>query len=152
MMTQLPPTAILAVQVFVWEKSPVFVPVIVMLVMVNAAVPVLLKVMGVPAVAVPRETVPKATDGGARVTPGAAPVPVKVADWGLPEALSVMVTEALRAPLAVGVNVTLMEQLAPAATLAPQVLVCAKSPLLVPVMAMLVMLIAIVPVLESVIA
>jgi hypothetical protein len=34
-----------------------------------------------------------------------------------------MVTAALRAPVAVGVNVTLIEQLAPAATLVPQVLV-----------------------------
>ena len=47
-----------------------------------------------------------------------------------------IVTEADRVPVAVGLNVTLMVQLAPAATLAPQVFVCEKSPLLAPVMAM----------------
>src|ERR1017187_3682190 len=48
-----------------------------------------------------------------------------------------MVTDALRLPAAVGVNVTEMLQFPPAATLAPQVLVCAKSPGLVPVTARL---------------
>ena len=123
MIIQLPPTAILAVQVFVSEKSPALAPVIVMLVMVNEAVPVLLRVIAVPAVVVPRETVPKAADVGASVTMGAVPVPLKPAVCGLPEALSVMATEALRAPVAVGENVTLIEQLPPAATLVPQVLV-----------------------------
>ena len=51
--------------------------------------------------------------------------------------MSVTVNVALRAPIAVGVNVTSIEQLAPAARLAPQLFVCAKSPLLVPVKAML---------------
>jgi hypothetical protein len=71
-------------------------------------------------------------------------------DW--PEAVSVMVTEALRAPVAVGLNVTLIEQLDPFARVAPQVVVSEKSPLLVPVMAMLVRFIVPVPVLETVIA
>lgn len=44
-----------------------------------------------------------------------------------------MVTLADREPVAVGVNVTLTVQLAPAATLVPQVFVCAKSPGFVPV-------------------
>jgi hypothetical protein len=48
-----------------------------------------------------------------------------------------MVTLADRVPLAVGVNVTLIVQLAPAATLDPQVLVCAKSPGFAPVSEML---------------
>jgi hypothetical protein len=42
-------------------------------------------------------------------------------------------TEAVRVPLAEGVKVTLMVQLAPAATELPQVLVWAKSPAFVPV-------------------
>jgi hypothetical protein len=42
--------------------------------------------------------------------------------------------EAVRLPLAEGVKVTLIVQLAPAATLDPQVLVWAKSPTLAPVM------------------
>ena len=70
----------------------------------------------------------------------AVPVPIKLAVCGLLLALSVTVKVPLRVPVAVGVNVTLIVQLAPAATLVPQLLVCAKSPLLVPVMAMLVRL------------
>jgi len=66
------------------------------------------------------------------------PVPVSETACGLPVASSVMVTLAARFPVAVGLNVTLMEQLALAATLAPHVLVSAKSPLLAPLMAMLV--------------
>jgi hypothetical protein len=45
-----------------------------------------------------------------------------------------MVTAAVRFPVAVGVNVTVIVQLAPAAILLPQVLVSAKSPAFVPVM------------------
>ena len=51
-------------------------------------------------------------------------------------ALSVTVNAALRVPVAVGVNVTLMVQLAPAATLEPQVFVWAKSPPLAPAIPM----------------
>ena len=47
-----------------------------------------------------------------------------------------METAAVRVPPAWGVKVTVIVQLAPAATLAPQVLVCTKSPAFVPVMAM----------------
>jgi hypothetical protein len=51
-----------------------------------------------------------------------------------------MASEAARLPAAEGVKVTLIVQLAPAATLDPQLLVCAKSPALEPKTAMLVML------------
>src|SRR5260370_10939115 len=57
------------------------------------------------------------------------PIPVRLTDCGLPEALSVMLRVPVRLPDAVGVNVTLMVQFALAATELPQVLVCAKSPL-----------------------
>jgi hypothetical protein len=50
-------------------------------------------------------------------------VPASETLCGLPLALSVMVTLAKRLPVAVGLKVTLMEQFAPAATLAPQVFV-----------------------------
>ena len=43
-------------------------------------------------------------------------MPVRLTVWGLPVALSVRVTAAVRVPLAVGVKVTLIVQLAPAAT------------------------------------
>ena len=61
--------------------------------------------------------------------------------------MSVMLTEAVRLPLAVGVKVTLMVQLPPAATELRQVLVWAKSPALVPVTATLEMFKAAFPVL-----
>ena len=71
-------------------------------------------------------------------------MPVKETDCGLPPALSATVTAALRLPFAEGVNVMLRVQFAPAASVPPvwgQVVpeARAKSPLFVPVMAMLVM-------------
>jgi hypothetical protein len=66
------------------------------------------------------------------------PVPVSGTVCGLPAALSVIETEAVRMPFAVGVKVTLMVQFAPAATLVPHVFVCEKSVELVPVTPMLV--------------
>ena len=81
------------------------------------------------------------------------PVPESEAVCGLPEALSVIVTEAVRLPVTDGVNVTLIEQFAFTASVAPlagHVLVCAKSPLFVPVMAMLEIVSVAVPELVSV--
>jgi hypothetical protein len=82
---------------------------------------------------------PKVTEVGETLAPGAAaaaPVPVRETVWGLPAASLVIVRVALRVAATVGVKVRLMVQLAPAATLAPQVLVCAKSPGLAPVIVM----------------
>ena len=53
---------------------------------------------------------------GERLATAAVPVPVRLTLCGLPVALSVRVTAAVRVPLAVGVKVTLIVQLAPAAT------------------------------------
>jgi len=61
-----------------------------------------------------------------------------------------MASDALRVPIPAGVNVTLMAQLAPAATLAPQVCVSAKSPAFVPANAMLETFSAAVPLLARV--
>ena len=61
--------------------------------------------------------------------------------------MSVMLTEAVRLPLADGVNVTLIVQLPPAATELPQSLVSEKSLAFVPVTVTLVMLKAPLPVL-----
>jgi len=71
------------------------------------------------------------------------PVPVRLTLWVAGLALSAMVKEPLREPLAVGVKVPLKVQLALVATLEPQVLVWEKSPLT----AMLVMLRVALPVL-----
>ena len=61
------------------------------------------------------------------------PVPVRLTVCGLLEALSEMLTDALLAPVLVGVKVTLIEQFAVAARVLPQVFVSAKSPAFVPV-------------------
>ena len=75
------------------------------------------------------------------------PVPVNTAAWGLSPASSVTLRVALRKPAAAGVNVTLIVQLAPAATLVPQVLVSVNSLLCGPVILMLLMLSVALPVL-----
>ena len=74
------------------------------------------------------------------MTPVEVPVPERLTDWGLPVALSVMARAAARLPAAEGVNLMLMVQLAPAATLDPQLFVWAKSLALAPKTAMLEML------------
>ena len=63
-------------------------------------------------------------------------MPDKVIVCGLPGALSVIVTVELRAPVVDGVKVTLIVQVAFVASVAAQVLVCAKSPALPPEIAM----------------
>src|SRR5207244_4123609 len=82
------------------------------------------------------------------------PVPASDTDCGLPAASSVMVTVAVRALAAVGVNVRLRRQLAPATTVAPFVQVVpaamAKSPGFKPARTMLVMLRVAVPLLVRV--
>ena len=97
---------------------------------------------------------PKETEVGERLTPGpVVPVPLKLAVCGLPVALSATLRVPLRVPVAVGLNVTLMAQLALAARvegLKGQLLVWAKSPLLVPVMLMLAIVSAELPLLVRV--
>jgi hypothetical protein len=72
--------------------------------------------------------------------------------WGLPVASSVNVMAAARDPAAEGLKVTLMVQLAPAATEAPQLLVWEKSLALAPEIAMLVKFKAAFPLLVKVMA
>jgi hypothetical protein len=87
------------------------------------------------------------------VPAGSVPVPLSASVWGLPGALSVTDSDALRVPDVRGENVRLMVQLAWAtmvAGLSGHVLVCANSPAAAPVSPMLVMLRAAVPVLVSV--
>jgi hypothetical protein len=100
---------------------------------------------------VPTGCAGKVKEVGERLTSGVAmPVPVRVTVCVAVLALSVMVKEPLREPVAVGVKVTLRVQLALAARLEPQVLVWEKSPLFVPAMVTLVMLSVALPVLVSV--
>jgi hypothetical protein len=69
--------------------------------------------------------------------PPVVPVPLSATVCGLPLALSLTETDAVRAPATVGVKTALMVQLPPAATDEPQVLVCEKSPGSAPVIVML---------------
>ena len=57
-------------------------------------------------------TVPKLSDAGATVNCPLTPVPVSATVCGLPVALSAMLNVPLRVPVALGVNATLMSQLA----------------------------------------
>jgi hypothetical protein len=66
------------------------------------------------------------------------PVPESCTSCGLLASLSVMVSVADAAPVAAGLKMTLMVQLAAIAREVPQVLVCEKSAAFVPVMVMLV--------------
>ena len=123
-------------QSLVWAKSPV-VP---RLEMVNGAVPVLVSVTICSVLVVPTSWSPKVRLVEERETAGAgSPTPVRLTVSGLLAASEVMVKSAVRVPKAVGVKVTSIVQLAPPATLLPQVLVWAKSPLSGPVIVMLVM-------------
>ena len=79
-----------------------------------------------------------------------AAVPVRLAVCGDPAPLSATLTFAVSDPADPGVNVTEMVQLEPAATDAPQLLVCAKLLAFVPVIVILVIVSAAVPVLDSV--
>src|SRR2546426_837470 len=136
-------------------KSPGFKPARAMLVMLRVAVPLLVRVTVCAGLVVLRRWVPKARLVGAKVTAGTMPIPASAPDCGLPGASSVMVTVAVRAPVAAGVKLMLIVQLAPGATEpAPvgQVLPAAKakSAACAPVMVMLVRFSGVPPLLVSV--
>src|SRR2546421_13059820 len=87
-----------------------------MLPMVKAAVPVLVNVTAWAALVTLMSWLPKLRLAGFRPTAAAVPVPLTLTLCGLSCALSVMETLAVRLPVAVGVNVALMVQLLPAAS------------------------------------
>ena len=124
LIVQLVPSASELPQLLVCEKSPGFVPPTAMLVMVKVALPVLLSVTTFAELLVPSTWLGNTRLTGESDTAGAMPVPVSGTVCGLPPALSATLTLAVRVPLAVGVNVTLMDHEPPAATDDPQVLVC----------------------------
>jgi hypothetical protein len=140
-------TARLEPQVVVRAKSALLVPVIVLEVSVSAAVPVLVTVTDWLMLDVPTGWLAKVRLVADSVTAGVpVAVPVSATVCGLPAALSVMATAAVRVPVTVGVNVTETVQEALAARLVPQVVVRAKSPLFVPVTTMLLIVITALPV------
>lgn len=83
-------------------------------------------------------------------TEKSGPVPASATICGLPVALSLTEIAAPRAPIPVGVKVTLMSQFALGGSKGKQSLVCAKSPLLAPVTAIPEMTIGALPVFVSV--
>src|SRR3989449_5291968 len=97
-------------------KSPGFEPARAMLVMLRVAVPLLVRVTVCAGLMVLRRCGPKARVVGAKLTSGTIPVPASDTNCGLPAASSVMVTVAARAPVAAGVKLMLIVQLAPGAT------------------------------------
>lgn len=122
-----------------------------MLLIVSGAPPVLFSVIVDAALVVPTAWVANTTDAGLRLAAGGVvAVPDRLTACGLPAALSVTVMAADRAPAAVGVKVTLIVHDAFTARLLPHVVVRAKSPALVPVTVMLVIVSEPVPVLVSV--
>jgi len=116
---QLAPAAKEAPQVCVCKKFPALVPVIAIELIVSAAVPTLVRVTVLAALVVPTVTVPKLKLVGDSLA--VVPTPLSGTTCGLPGALSVTLKEALRVPVAAGLNVTLKVQLAPAAKDVPQV-------------------------------
>ena len=91
--------------------------------MVSVALPLFVNVTLCAALVPPTGWLPNDRLLGDKLTDATAPVPESPTVCGLPLALSVMLTEAARLPLAEGVNITLIVQFPPAATELPQVLV-----------------------------
>jgi len=126
LMAQLAPAATELPQVLVSAKLLAFVPEMATLEMPKASFPEFVKVMDCAVLVVPTARFPKARLVEERLTAGATPVPERATACAVPLALPAILRAAEAAPMAEGVKVTLIAQLAPAATLDPQVLLSAK--------------------------
>jgi hypothetical protein len=146
------PTPSVDPQVLVWAKSPRLLPVMAMLVRVSATLPVLVKVTVCAGLLLPGAWSGKVSEEGDNSTPTPIPVPLKVSVWGLWGAMSVKLNEALRLPIANGVNVTLTEHVPLGITVAPVQVsaLLAKSLEFVPLIPTVKMLRLAVPVLVTV--
>ena len=96
-------------------------PAIAILLIVKVVVPTFVSVTVFAALVVRMAIVPKLKLVGERFA--VVPIPYRVTVCGLPAALSVTLRAAVRAPLAVGLKVKLMEQLVCAASELPQLCV-----------------------------
>jgi hypothetical protein len=123
---QLAPAAMDAPQVCPSVKSDVFAPTNPMAVKASAEVPTFVRVTLFGALTEPTLRVPNATAVADSFT--CVPVPVRGIVYGLPAALSTMVTEPLKGPDVSGRKVTEIVQVAPAANEVPQVWVWTKLP------------------------
>ena len=144
------PAAKLVPQLFANINELAFVPVTAILVIVTVAVPVLVITTVCDALSVATSVEGNVRLLADRVTGAFSPVPLSAIVCGEPFALSVMVTAAIAAPLAVGAKCPWMEQFAPTASIVPQLLANKNSVAFVPVTAMLVNVSAAVPLLVSV--
>jgi hypothetical protein len=119
LMLHVPPAGTLVPQVLVSSKSPAAA----MPVIATVVLKLLVNVTNWAVLVVPAGWLLKLKLLGESITVG-LPVPSKGTVCGLPAALSMTAIAPLRVPVAVGVNVTLMVQVAPTATKLPQVFVC----------------------------
>jgi hypothetical protein len=151
LIVQFAPAARVAPQVAVCAKLPGFSPVSTILLMVNGAVPALIRVTVLAALVVFTNWPANVSEVGDTPAIGAMPVPLSVTvNVGFAGSLLEIVSPAVLVPMAVGLKVTLIVQFEPAARLAMQVVVHAKSPGFVPPSVMLLIASGAVPVLESV--
>jgi hypothetical protein len=136
-MMQEEPAASAVPQALLSENDAAFVPVKPMLAMESEAVPVLLRVTEVELEA-PTAVLPKLMESAERLAAGAGAVPVPLTETVCGEvyALSVIPSEAVRAPVVVGLKVTVIVQVALTATLVPQVFACVNEVGFVPEKAM----------------
>jgi hypothetical protein len=137
LIVQLAPAARLLPQVLVCAKFDLLVPVMEMLEIVMVAVPVFVSVTVRAALVVLIAWEPNEMDASDSEATGPAPVPDRATACGLPVALSLILSVAVRLPTAVGRNVTLTVQLPPAARELPQVVVREKFDAFVPPTVML---------------
>ena len=136
-MLQLAPAARLVPQVVPITKDDAFVPVTAILLIANAAVPVLVIITVCDALADPTVVEGKVRLVADKVTGGATPVPLNATLCGELPALSVIVIAAVSEPVLVGAKCPWNVQFAPGARLDPQPFEKTKDAAFVPVTAML---------------
>ena len=122
LMAQLPPTGIEA-QLLVCEKSEGFAPWMVIAETCRALAPTFERVISCEGLEFPAVSLGNVTLDGVRLA--TVQMPVNVTDCGVPAALSITETVPVMVPLAAGLKVTEIVQLAPAARLDGQLLVSA---------------------------
>ena len=132
---QLAPAARLAPQLFAKTKEEASVPVTAMLAMDSGAPPGLDIVTDCDALVVPTDCAAKERLMLDRDSAGAVPVPVRLTICSVVTLLSKTSSDAGREPAAAGLKVTEMLQLAPAAKVAPQVVVLVYEDAPVPAIA-----------------
>jgi hypothetical protein len=115
LIVQLAPTARVPPQVVVRLNRFASAPPILMLLIVRAAVPELVMVKTKGALLLFAVTAAKSCEPGVRETAACIPVPVMLTvEMGIPRSFVVVVNVAVRTPVAVGLNVSVVRQLAPA--------------------------------------